>query len=552
MKTKEMSVQIDESLLDEIIILVTDINFEYFINSFLDALFQDKKNVVLESGEQNIAIEKDNRLKNGKGFLNLLLRKLPRPYTIVQEPFHIDRSYRDTYYMYFSNQHFDVKRYSRRLSFFVGEMTLIDFLGKKQGIEEVFIGSCVINPPSGGLIGRTLINPGYIIDAADMPVYLRTSMYKLNILGVPFEIRAFPYRMQDQETMCCAEVTLLNILEHYSNSYEDYKSVNPSDIINYEQKHSHERVLPSKGMTYPILTKVMSEFGFSPRLYNLHAIRNFNYSRITQKDELRRWLHYYIESGFPVALNLNPIGAYGTGHSVVCIGHGKAKEELKIKAKQNKLVLWSKKENCHPIINSADFYEDYVITDDNQFLYQIRKFDNISIHPDMQVVNLAVPLYKRMFLDAPDAADIIIPILQHDEYGISAWCNDFLQPREDVIVRIFMASSRSFKKYRLAMLKDLNAKIVYSLLRLPRFIWICELYRESDYDNLEAFGEIVIDATSASNRGHKSLLMMHYPNVIACRYPETTTPGFEKQIELPKAELFKGYRSNLMEIKSEY
>ena len=69
--------------------------------------------------------------------------------------------------------------------------------------------------------------------------------------------------------MRCTEVTLLNLLEFYSNSYDDYRAVVPKDIIESEQRHSHERVLPSRGITYPILTKVLSDFGFSPRLYNL-------------------------------------------------------------------------------------------------------------------------------------------------------------------------------------------------------------------------------------------------------------------------------------------
>lgn len=526
----------NEEYLDEICICITKENKERVTSCFLKQLFGDKKD---NEGQE--------WRRSAKEFLKILMERLSLPYTIIQEKYHIDKSYRDTYYMYFSNQHFDVLRYSRRLSFFKGEICLDDVLNAEihSRIKDDFLGSCVINPVSGGVIGRTLFNPEYIFEKNTMPLYIRTSNFKLNILGMGVEVEAFPYRMQDQETMCCAEVTLLNLLEYYSNSYEDYKSVNPSDIIAHEQKHSHERVLPVKGTTYPVLTKVLSDLGFSPRLYNLYAIKKYNCSKIKPKDEMKRWLHYYIESGLPVAINLNPLGDFGTGHSVVCIGHGKVDEDLKRRAKQNKLLLWEEKEEGHALINSADFYDDYIIVDDNQFLYQVRQFDNISIYPDMQVVNLAVPLYKRMFLDAPDAAGIIVSILQHKEYGITAWCGTSLKSNEDVIIRIFMASSRSFKKYRLKTLPDMDAKMVYSLMRLPRFIWVCELYKEEDYGSLNAFGEIVIDATSASNRGHKSLLMMHYPDVIACRFPETEISGFEEQVNLVGKKKFIGYKKNL-------
>ena len=87
--------------------------------------------------------------------------------------------------------------------------------------------------------------------------------------------------------------------------------------------------------------------------------------------------------------------------------HGKAKDTLKNQAYRNRWISWENRNQAHPIINSADFYEDYVVVDDNQPVYQVRSFDNLSLYPNMRVENLAVPLYKRMFLDAPDATSTI-------------------------------------------------------------------------------------------------------------------------------------------------
>lgn len=187
---------------------------------------------------------------SGKDFLTKFLLSLPRPFTIVQENYHIDRSFRDTYYMYFSNQHFNVKRFSLRLSFFIGEYGLERYFSSKEEnsdeLERNFIGCCVINPLIAGSLGRTLIAPQYALRSEDMPAYMRLSEFKVHIYGRTLSVRAFPYRMQDQETMCCAEVTLLNMLEYYSNSYNDYKAVVPSEIIEKVKEHSHERVLPSR------------------------------------------------------------------------------------------------------------------------------------------------------------------------------------------------------------------------------------------------------------------------------------------------------------------
>lgn len=528
---------------EEILIIIKDEDYEEVISNFCESIFRDS---LYEASSEVVC-----------GYmldLSNLLKQLPRPFTIVQEFYHIDSSYRDTYYTYFSNQHFQVKRYSRRLSFFAQVIREKDFFAQdvdvQNQISDYFMGACVLNPLTAGVMGRTLINPKYVVNAQSLPIYVRLSRFELNIYGKKFFVDAFPYRMQDEETMRCAEVTLLNLLEYYANSYHDYRKVVPSEILENEQKHSHERVLPSRGISYPILTKVLSEFGFSPRLYNLSSIDKYCLSKTTQEDELKRSLHYYIESGIPVALNLLPTGNNGSGHSIVCIGHGKINKELVKKAKRNKWISWDNKEHCHPLINSADFYEDYVVVDDNQPIYQVRPFQQLSLYPDMRVENIAVPLYKRMFLDASDAAAIVRSILHHEQFGIDVWADEFLDHREDVVIRLFMASSRSLKCFRSETLKNFYARETYAIVPMPRFVWVCELYREKNYGDLKAFGEIIIDATSALGRGHSacSLILMHYPNVIGIRYPEQTNPEFDEMVELEEDNLFEGYRKNLNKI----
>lgn len=497
----------------------------------------------------------DANLDNCINILSDFLHKFKTPYTIIQEDHHIDASFRDAFYHYYSNQHFKTRRYSRRLSFFEGIVFKEQYFSEDteldDDIKNRYMGSCVINPLLSGVLGRTLINPVYIMDNRKAcPVYMRLSEFQINVYGKQLKVRAFPYRMQDEETMRCAEVTMLNLIEYYSNNYKDYKSVVPSEILEKEQLHSHERVLPSSGTTYPIFTKVLADFGFSPRLYNLSSFATNLLSGISPSDEIKRILHYYIESGIPVAVNLQPINSGGSGHSLLCVGHGQSTSEMKKKASENKWISWANREKGHALINSADFYSEYVVIDDNEAGYHVRSFDNLSIYPDMKVSNLAVPLYKRMFLDAPDAAAIITSVLNDSVYGIENWSGNFLEPQEDVVIRIFMASSRSFKRYRISKAKNIDTRVFYSQIAMPRFIWVCELFRLVDYGNLQAFGEVVVDATSAMRSGanNRSLIMMRYPNIITFREPEQSGTLFEQQFEINEGNLFEGYRDNLEEI----
>lgn len=468
----------------------------------------------------------------GAYFVKKLIDRVDEDLTILIEDYHIDRSYRDCYYMYFSNQHFQIDRYCKRLSFFRGFFEKKDFLygneKEKNGLlNSMFIGTCVVRPISGGVVGRSLLNPKYIVppDSA----YIRISKYEVDIFGVKLEVQAFPFQMQDFETMRCSEVTILNLMDYYSNSYNDYKITMPSDIVALERKHNHERVLPSRGITYHQLTKILSDLGFAPRLYNIEAISKSELSSLQQSDHLRRILHYYVTSGIPVAVNVEPRGR-GVGHSLLCVGHSK---KINVdRACSNKKYIGNSFDSEHAIINSSDFYDEYVVIDDNQFPYEIRTFENLSLYYDMSVTNISVPLYKRMFLEATDAYDISLMILESEKWGIFNLAKEYLIGEKDIVVRLFLASSKNFKKYRVESFISICPTIsgYYSQVRMPKFVWVCEIYTKDGYitENKKAFAELVLDGTCASKKGVYSLILYNYPGKLFARNPDQDESSIEE------------------------
>lgn len=496
------------------------------IEQFINNLFSGHPYEV-----QSVASEELLQSISGQQMLRRIMETIKDDFTIIAEEYHIDKSYRDSYYMYFSNQHFQVERYCKRFTFLIGHYSWKNFLGEKtdeekKEIENALIGTCVIKPVSDGVVGRTLLNPQYFVPKDT--VYIRKSKYKINIYGMALEIEAFPYQMQDRETMRCSEVTLLNLMDYYSNTYKDYKTVVPSEIIESEQKHSHERVLPSRGITYHVLTKVLSDFGFAPRLYNVRAMRKDEMSGILQQDELKRLLHYYIESGIPVAINVEPDSGKGIGHSLICIGHSAIKSYDR--ALERKKIVGDRFEGKYGIINSADFYDSYVVIDDNQFPYEVRKFDKMSIYSDMHVTNIAVPLYKRMFLEAADAYDIALMMLESETWGAFKWAAEYLNGETDIIIRLFLASSRSFKRARVEEFskQSIELQAYYARVRMPQFVWVCEMYTKEGYERKRAFGEMVLDGTSASKKGIRNIILLNYPSGLYARNPD------QSEIEIDK------------------
>jgi len=409
------------------------------------------------------------------------------------------------------------------------------------------------------LIGRTLINPRYLKDTINGKAYIITSEYKVHIKGREFNITAFPYRMQDNETMTCAEVTIANIIDYYSNKYNEYRTVTTTEILECEQRHGYERSFPSRGMTYPELSRTLAEFGFYPRLYYKPVFSSFRYSNISKEMEIKRLMHYYIESGIPVALNLGPDKeSEKEGHSIVCIGHSEKKKNYledskKFAGKISKSVFLDK--DGINLINSADFYENYIIMDDNQIPYKNRSYEKFSIYPNYKIDSIAVPLNRRMFLDASDAYAIITSILENENTGIAVWTDGKIGNNDYVIMRIFMTSSSGLKEFRIHTEKYSDRRGIYEMVDMPRFVWVCELYEIDKYEKNQAFAEIIVDATGARDdmkNSYSSLIMMRYPKLIGFRMYSDIEPGLRWQYTYTDESYLTGYYGHNLNLFKEF
>ena len=74
------------------------------IEQFINRLFNEHLYEV-----QSVASEEVLRSISGQQIIRRIMESIEDDFTVVAEEYHIDKSYRDTYYMYFSNQHFQVE-----------------------------------------------------------------------------------------------------------------------------------------------------------------------------------------------------------------------------------------------------------------------------------------------------------------------------------------------------------------------------------------------------------------------------------------------------------
>ena len=458
------------------------------------------------------------------------------PFVIFIETEYVDKVYRDSYYTFFSNKHITHERNCIRMSIFKGTLSSVnieDFsANNEEYLKSVFIGIIVIRPLSGCFIGRTLLDPSKL---GIQKSYIRTTNFNCIIYGHEFHINAFPFSSQDSETMTCAETSVWSILEYYGTRYPEYKTVLPSSMIKKLEDTSYERNLPSRGLTYQSVTALLKTFGFSPRLYAKQAYLDNN------SGIFRRIMHYYIESGIPVALGIvrkNNVDNSEEKHSIVVIGHAKER----INPRPEKLGNFS-------VINSADFYNKYVIMDDNSIPYTVEQYDKFSIYNNGESVCFSVPLYKRIFLEAKDAEDIFYELLKTS--GLQKIIQDTIpiDINTDLVLRIFLTSSRKYKKIRATRSNSSEATAFYQQLIYPKFLWVAEITTQEKYNNEEIYGEIVLDATSDRNNPENSIICMRFLNFFSYRLPDEpidVLKGFDGFSDKKTSNPYKMYINNLI------
>lgn len=545
--------------------------------------------IVVRSGIRDTDIEflLKNMMKNEDGTLpadwdrtdavkmlyNILnLSTFPKDFTVYIEMSYVDRVYRDIYYHHYSSRHFNQPRNCKRLFFFDGVKD--DSSELSEDAEQRFIGVSVIQP--NGIIGRSYWNPKYFLEPDH---YVRTTEFTVTLLGRHLRINAFPYTMQDREATTCAEVTVLNLAAYYSHSYPEYQYALLSDIESVEAQHSAERVFPSRGMNYADVARSLAHIGLSPRIYSSRTPTMI-------PNNMRHYLYYYVESGIPFGVAVES-SEQGMLHSMVCVGHGRRNKSWPAGCAVNyvfdELSPSGGRElrNCW-IVNSADAYETFVVMDDSARPYQTVHFEVASKNwtfPEKQedgltryaVEYLCIPLYKRVFMEIDGAAEVFATFLigrmgfqaVMERMGIVDWSDYGKREDKPLIVRIFLASSRTFLTQRMQALNKMEPSQmddvcleVYQNLFCPRFIWVCELYTQESFDEEmpKAIGEIVVDATArriGSMGGLDSIILTHYPHYITYRNPDSSLVKLEKnEKKLDTWSPFPQFRGNLRDFNN--
>ena len=120
--------------------------------------------------------------------------------------------------------------------------------------------------------GKTLLTPYKMIledknSSKYSLKYLKTTEFKIHLLGNTYRVNAFPFSSQDGVALKCAETAIYVLCEYAAAHSSLYRRILPSDIQNKLRERLPERILPSRGLYCNDISYLLREFGFSPMIY---------------------------------------------------------------------------------------------------------------------------------------------------------------------------------------------------------------------------------------------------------------------------------------------
>lgn len=382
---------------------------------------------------------------------------------------YIDEHFRDSYYLYYAEKFLEYKRNSIRVHIFNEKVDAKNFTEKRNS----YLGYFIIRPLKQYILGHSFISPKAFKNN-NFICCLEKSV--VHILGNRFEVCAFPHVAQDTETQTCAESSLWSLLSYFGAKYRNYRPYKPSEIIEKLSSIVGHRVLPSKGLLLGELAACLNSCGQNCTVYCLdkrdkeNIKTNFSLMRI------------YIESGMPFVVSLENEKA---GHAVLAIGH----EEI-----ESNKVLECRRESKKTWIDISEFDKKLVFIDDNCVPYSMDsceapalRYENF-LH-DMKISAFIVPFHKHMFIDAQIALGLIAKTFDDANFGLKEFGSRW-------ITRLLLTTGNSFKaSVEKDSLMDEKFKSFFTMMSIPKFIWLCEIYSADSYLDDRCVGLVLIDST---------------------------------------------------------
>lgn len=438
----------------------------------------------------------------------------------VEYPYY-EKDYLSCYYIFYAKKLQEFPKDCYRLLFY------------SDSIGHDLMGYITLRPTyTGRHIDRMFFDPKYVVKSR---MNLILAKCKCHVDGDETEFPFFPHLQQDGDVTVCAHIATYSVLRCFALRFHQYPDLCLGQVVEMITTQS-ERSIPSKGLSAYQISKIFLDVGFSSIVLN----------RTSRKGNLLKdAIVSYIESGIPVVAVIS-----NREHAVSVVGIGRYYQDDWDLEKQIRdvepfeMLNQDGKETQTNVVLSSRFVESLIVNDDTTFPYQAihmvkppEDSTGLPTYSITEIDRIIVPLYSRVQLAYDDVRIISLRMIDATKQNWPSLS----------VVRIFLASSNTFREYINHDCKSLD-KIVRSIfvkLPMPKFIWCVEISEPGHYKEGYIDGMILIDSTSATVNPDPGLLI--FDNTGALRYKDG--PKVLEYISTPMRELqVPRFSHNLKEV----
>lgn len=433
---------------------------------------------------------------------------------VVQSPYNDE----DTLYDYlhdYGRAFREAGKYCARIHFFAGDPLKqtadeeLDFgdlarydarLKHKPSTKDHYLGNIVIRPTGVFCVGRTVIRR-HVNDATlETNLHVR-AVYETHLCGTRLRVQGVPFMQQDKSSHVCAGVALWELCYDLHRRYNTPRFF-PREVTEIATNNMSEGRPIEEGLTAFEMGRMLRHLSCAVDL-KFHSLKG-PCAKFVLRDFVDT-VYSYVHSNLPVLVGYFEENQ-SVGHVVLAIGHDlQETQQTPADAIPQGSTL---------LLRNSDFASEFLVQDDQRGPYQTLEIWRHERSKDD--LNFALEDADKVFL---------IPGLTEDARLMYAGAHKLVRRALTPSIRARLTGVRtrlSFQRDRRfwAQLLDDNAgrsplPVVhieaYRRLRLPRYLWVCDLVEPDDEDPLRSFrarGEILLDATSPLYDRKSSVLAM--------------------------------------------
>lgn len=377
---------------------------------------------------------------------------------------YMDADYRNEHSQFYSTTFRRYPTIAHRIHFFKGPPTGDTLEAALERLQpDSYLGYAVMRPVPAAPVGRTMLPP--LRSQSDAVTCLATDV--VDLFGYALAVHGAPFVSQDGQLGRCAQATVWVTAYHHRLAFGGPR-VLPGDIDRAIEKRLQTRRHPSPGLSVAEIGDAARAVGMPTLTYSLRELR-----RTERTQDALPLLRRYLDSGLPVTIVTR-------AHAFVVVGYEETEDAF-----GRPVATFLRQDDMAGPYEAVNWLEDVRY---GAWQYAL------------------VPLPRKVYLAGEEAEIVALRGLRNALQRSVHLAAIGLRVRIDgdpaLRTRTYVVRSNHWKETLTARGYSTEVAAAYRSVRMPRWVWVTELYDATGEQGTDVVAEALVDSTEHPRDAH--------------------------------------------------